>query len=114
MIRGVLRNSETSLTGVLTRSKTHGPDKRIQRKPVSGMQTQVIFVTYNGPTMYVALHRDLSLSHSRRETRIVMYSGVGICDERDCVSFHSEQSMIQLVLSMICDECNCVSVYGTW
>ena len=31
---GLLRNSETSLTGVLTRSKTHGPDKRIQRKPV--------------------------------------------------------------------------------
>ena len=31
---GLLRNSETSLTGVLTRSKTHGPDKKIQRKPV--------------------------------------------------------------------------------
>ena len=31
---GLLRNTETSLTGVLTRSKTHGPDKRIQRKPV--------------------------------------------------------------------------------
>ena len=31
---GLLRNPETSLTGVLTRSKTHGPDKRIQRKPV--------------------------------------------------------------------------------
>ena len=30
---GLLRISETSLTGVLTRSKTHGPDKRIQRKP---------------------------------------------------------------------------------
>ena len=30
----LLRNSETSLTGVLTRSKTHGPDKRIQSKPV--------------------------------------------------------------------------------
>ena len=29
-----MRNSETSLTGVLTRSKTHGPDKRIKRKPV--------------------------------------------------------------------------------
>ena len=29
-----MRNSETSLTGVLTRSKTHGPDKRIQRKLV--------------------------------------------------------------------------------
>ena len=31
---GLLRISETSLMGVLTRSKTHGPDKRIQRKPV--------------------------------------------------------------------------------
>ena len=31
---GLLRNTETSLTGVLTRSKTHGPDKRIQRKPI--------------------------------------------------------------------------------
>ena len=31
---GRLRVSETSLTVVLTRSKTHGPDKRIQRKPV--------------------------------------------------------------------------------
>ena len=31
---GLLRNFETSLTGGLTRSKTHGPDKRIQRKPV--------------------------------------------------------------------------------
>ena len=31
---GLLWISETSLTGVLTRSKTHGPDKRIQRKPV--------------------------------------------------------------------------------
>ena len=31
---GLLRNSETSLTGVLPRSKTHGPDKRIQRKPI--------------------------------------------------------------------------------
>ena len=31
---GLLRNSETSLTGVLTSSKTHGPDKRIQRKPI--------------------------------------------------------------------------------
>ena len=65
-------------------------------------------------TMYVALHRDLSLSHSRRETRIVMCSGEGICDERDCVSLYSEQSMIQLVLSMTCDECNYVSAYGTW
>ena len=31
---GLLQNSETSLTCVLTRSKTHGPDKRIQRKPM--------------------------------------------------------------------------------
>ena len=35
---GPLRNSELSLSsltgGVLTRSKTHGPDTRIQRKPV--------------------------------------------------------------------------------
>ena len=30
---GLLRNSETSLTGVLTRSKRHGPDNRILRKP---------------------------------------------------------------------------------
>ena len=44
----------------------------------------------------------------------MMYSGEGICDERDYVSFYSEQSMIQLVLSMICDECNYVSVYGSW
>ena len=68
--------------------------------------------TYNGPTMYVALHRDLSLFHSRSVTRIVMHSGEGLCDERDTVSFYSEQSMIQLVLSMICDECNYVSVYA--
>ena len=31
---GLLRNTEHSLTGVLTRSKTHGPDKKIQRKPI--------------------------------------------------------------------------------
>ena len=42
--------------------------------------------------MYVALYRDLCLSHSFCETRIVMYSGEGICDERDYVSFYSEQS----------------------
>ena len=30
---GLLRNSETSLTGVLTRSKTHVPEKKIQKKP---------------------------------------------------------------------------------
>ena len=45
---------------------------------------------------------------------MVMYSGEGICDGRDYVSFYSEQSMIQIVLSMICDECNYVSVCGTW
>ena len=31
---GLLRNTEHSLTGVLTRSKTHGPDKKIQRNPI--------------------------------------------------------------------------------
>ena len=67
-----------------------------------------MFVTYSGPTMYVALHRGLSLSHSRRVTRIVMFTGEGICNERDYVLFHSEQSMIQLVLSMVCGECFCL------
>ena len=31
---GLLRNTEHSLTGVLTRSETHGLDKKIQRKPI--------------------------------------------------------------------------------
>ena len=48
-----------------------------------------MFVTYSGPAMYVALYRDLSLSPSTRVTRIGVYSGEGICDERDHVSFHS-------------------------
>ena len=39
--------------------------------------------------MHVALHRGLSLSHSRRVTRFVMYSGEGIRDERDHFSFYS-------------------------
>ena len=68
-----------------------------------------MFVTYSGPTMNVALHRDLSLSHSRSVTRKVKYCGEGFCDERDYVSLYTEHSVIQLVLSKIWDERNYVS-----
>ena len=44
-----------------------------------GVQTQIMFVKYKGPTMYVALHFYLSLSSSRRMARIVMDSGEEQC-----------------------------------
>ena len=47
-----------------------------------GMQTEIMFVTYNGPTTYAALHFYLSPSSSRRMARIVMDSGDGIWDKR--------------------------------
>ena len=43
-----------------------------------------MIVTCNGPARYVAIQAVLSQSSSGRKTGIVMYSGEGICDQRDC------------------------------